>query len=74
VATVRSPHYPVQIVWGARDTALSWRHHGVQAQLAAGLNDAIVLPGKHFRQEDFAHEIAGAVQRLTDRRSSRSRP
>jgi hypothetical protein len=44
VATVRSPHYPVQIVWGARDTALSWRHHGVQAQLAAGLNDAILLP------------------------------
>jgi haloalkane dehalogenase len=69
VAAVRSPDYPVQILWGARDRALSWRHHGVQAQLAAGLDDAILLPGKHFLQEDFAHEIAGAIHRLTERRS-----
>ena len=67
VAAVRNPDYPVQIVWGARDTALSWRRYGVQAQLAAGLDDALLLPGKHFLQEDCADEIAAAVHRLTQR-------
>lgn len=67
VAAVRNPCYPVQIVWGARDTALSWRRYGVQAQLAAGLDDALLLPGKHFLQEDCAEEIAAAVHRLAVR-------
>jgi pimeloyl-ACP methyl ester carboxylesterase len=67
VAAVRNPAYPVQIVWGARDPALSWRHYGVQAQLAAGLEDATQLPGKHFLQEDCPEQIAGAVQRLAVR-------
>ncbi len=67
VAAVRNPAYPVQIVWGAHDTALSWRRYGVQAQLAAGLDDALLLPGKHFLQEDCAEEIAGAVHRLATR-------
>ena len=67
VAAVRNPAYPVQIVWGARDRALSWRRYGIQAQLAAGLDDALLLPGKHFLQEDCAKEIAAAVHRLTER-------
>lgn len=67
VAAVRSHAYPVQIVWGARDRALSWRRYGVQAQLAAGLDDALLLPGKHFLQEDCPQEIAAAVHRLTER-------
>jgi pimeloyl-ACP methyl ester carboxylesterase len=61
LAAVRNPAYPVQIVWGARDPALSWRRYGVQAQLAAGLDDAILLPGKHFLQEEYAEEIAAAI-------------
>jgi haloalkane dehalogenase len=69
VAAVRNPAYPVQIVWGQRDTALSWRHHGVQAQLAAGLDDAILLPGNRFLQEDFAEDIACAVNRLIGQRN-----
>ena len=69
VAAVRNPAYPVQIVWGQRDTALSWRHHGVQAQLAASLDDAILLPGKHFLQEDFAEDIACAINRLIGQRN-----
>jgi haloalkane dehalogenase len=68
LAAVRNPDYPVQIVWGQRDTALRWRRHGVQAQLAAGLDDAILLPGKHFLQEDFAEDIACAVNRLIGQR------
>lgn len=67
VAVVRNPAYPVQIVWGARDRALNWLPYGVQAQLAAGLDDALLLPGKHFLQEDCPEEIAAAVHRLTER-------
>jgi hypothetical protein len=43
---------------------LSWRHHGVQAQLAAGLGNPMLLPGKHFLQEDHPADIAEAVLRL----------
>ncbi|MCW2590393.1 MAG: haloalkane dehalogenase [Mycobacterium sp.] len=57
MATVRSPHYPEQIVWGARDAALSWRYHGVQAQLAAGVERRNLaarqaLPARRFCSRD----------------------
>ncbi|MCV7348720.1 alpha/beta fold hydrolase [Mycobacterium parmense] len=64
---VTRPPYPVQIVWGARDTMLPWRRYGVQAQHATGVRDPILLPGKHFLQEDFPAEIADAVHRLSTR-------
>jgi pimeloyl-ACP methyl ester carboxylesterase len=62
---VRDTPYPVQIVWGARDTMLSWRRYGVQAQRAAGVAEPIMLPAKHFLQEDYPGEIAAAVHRIT---------
>lgn len=65
-AVHRTP-YPVQIVWGARDTMLPWRRHGVQAQRAAELQDPILLPAKHFLQEDCPGEIAAAIHRLATR-------
>ncbi|OBG24221.1 alpha/beta fold hydrolase [Mycobacterium sp. 852002-51057_SCH5723018] len=61
---VRDTPYPVQIVWGARDTMLPWRRYGVQAQRAAGVRDPIILPAKHFLQEDHPEEIAAAVRRI----------
>jgi haloalkane dehalogenase len=64
LSAVRDTPYPVQIVWGARDPGLTWRRYGVQAQMAAGLDDAILLPGKHFVQEDCPEEVADAVHRL----------
>ena len=64
LAALRSKPYPAQVVWGALDRMLTWRRYGVQAQLAAGLDDAILLPGKHFVQEDCPDEIAEAVHRL----------
>jgi haloalkane dehalogenase len=64
LAALRSKQYPAQVVWGAFDRMLTWRRYGVQAQLAAGLDDAILLPGKHFLQEDCPEEIADAVTRL----------
>jgi pimeloyl-ACP methyl ester carboxylesterase len=64
LAALRGKPYPAQVVWGVRDPALPWRRYGVQAQLAAGLDDAILLPGKHFVQEDCPEEIADAVYQL----------
>jgi haloalkane dehalogenase len=69
LAAVRNSAYPVQIVWGARDTMLSWRSYGTQALLAAGLDDAVLLPAKHFVPEDHPEEIASAVHRLVTRAS-----
>jgi haloalkane dehalogenase len=64
LAALRTRPYPAQVVWGVRDRMLTWRRYGVQAQLAAGLDDAILLPGKHFVQEDCPEEIADAVLQL----------
>jgi haloalkane dehalogenase len=73
LATVRDTPYPVQVVWGVRDPALTWRRYGVQAQLAAGLDHAVLLSGKHFLQEDCPQEIADAVHRLVTQ-TSRATP
>ncbi len=64
LSAVRNVPYPVQIVWGNRDPALPWQRYGVQAQLAADVETPILLPGKHFLQEDFAPQIAQAVARI----------
>lgn len=64
LSAVRDTPYPVQVVWGVRDRALTWLRYGVQTQMAAGLDDAILLPGKHFLQEDCPEQIAEAVHRL----------
>lgn len=71
LAAVHGVPYPVQIVWGVRDRMLSWRHHGVQAQLATGTSDVTLLPGKHFVQEDFPDEIAAAVHQFVDKHRRR---
>jgi haloalkane dehalogenase len=64
LAALRNKPYPAQVVWGVRDRMLTWRRYGVQAQLAAGLDNAVLLPGKHFVQEDCPEEIADAVRQL----------
>ncbi|MFC5333141.1 alpha/beta fold hydrolase [Mycobacterium branderi] len=68
-AALRNVAYPIQIVWGMRDRMLSWRRHGVQAQLATGTTQVTLLPAKHFLQEDCPEEIAAAVQRFVEQRA-----
>jgi haloalkane dehalogenase len=63
LSTVRNPAYPAQIGLGAHDPALSWRRYGVQAQLAVSVGDPILLPGKHFLQEDYPAKIVEAIDR-----------
>jgi haloalkane dehalogenase len=60
VGTLRDVPYPVQIVWGAEDPALTM-DHAEQARRAAGLDEIHELPAKHFLQEDQAPAIADRV-------------
>jgi pimeloyl-ACP methyl ester carboxylesterase len=55
--------YPAQVVWGERDPALgAERREAVQRAL--GVDEPLLLPAKHFLQEDQAPAIARAVAAL----------
>ena len=64
VGAVRDVPYPVQIVWGADDPALTLEKRGEEARLAAGLDEIHTLPAKHFLQEDQAPAVAERVAAL----------
>ncbi len=66
-SVVGSDDYPVQVVWGAQDPALSLATHGETARRAAGVETVHALPGKHFLQEDNAPAIAELVAELARR-------
>jgi hypothetical protein len=52
--------YPVQVVWGDRDPALP-RKRRIGAQEILGVDSPILLPAKHFLQEDRAEPLTDAV-------------
>jgi haloalkane dehalogenase len=55
--------YPAQVVWGERDPALGAnRREAVQRALR--VEQPLLLPAKHFLQEDQAPAVAAAVARL----------
>lgn len=55
--------YPAQVVWGERDRMLGeGRRDAVQRALA--VEDAKLLPARHFLQEDRAAEVAAAIASL----------
>jgi haloalkane dehalogenase len=60
---LRSRNYPAQVVWGQRDRMLGDdRRRAVQDALAVA--NPLLLPARHFLQEDQAHAISTAVARL----------
>ncbi|MBA2428677.1 MAG: alpha/beta fold hydrolase [Thermoleophilaceae bacterium] len=63
-SAVRDVPYPVQIVWGAEDPALTVDEHGESVRRAAALEEIHRLPSKHFLQEDQAPAIAERVAAL----------
>jgi haloalkane dehalogenase len=67
VGALRDVPYPVQVVWGAKDPALTLERHGEEARLAAGLDRIHQLPAKHFLQEDQAPALAERVAAITRR-------
>ena len=64
VGTLRDVPYPVQVVWGADDPALSLERHGEAARRAAGLDRIHSVPAKHFLQEDQAPAVAERVAEI----------
>ena len=54
---------PARLVWGERDKALDLRQMA-ECQRLLGLDDAILLPGKHFLQEDLPSEVGQAIADL----------
>jgi pimeloyl-ACP methyl ester carboxylesterase len=55
--------YPARIVWGERDPALGPEQLEI-AQRVLGVADAVLVPAKHFLQEDQAPAIAYAIADL----------
>jgi pimeloyl-ACP methyl ester carboxylesterase len=55
--------YPARIVWGQRDPALGPEQLQI-AQRVLGVDDPVLVPAKHFLQEDQAPEIAYSVADL----------
>ncbi len=55
--------FPVRAVWGEKDPALG-KDRLEAAKAIAGLDDAILLPAKHFLQEDHAEEVGQAIADL----------
>ena len=53
--------FPIQIIWGDRDPALTLAKHGRALARVAGVPDIIRVPGKHFIPEDHAPTIAEKV-------------
>jgi haloalkane dehalogenase len=58
--------FPAQIVWGAEDPALGEKRR-LAVQRVLGIEDPILLPAKHFLQEDQAAAIAAAIVALAKR-------
>lgn len=65
-STVRDVDYPVRILWGKLDPALSLSEYGEAAREAAGVDDVHTVPAKHFLQEDQAPAIADHVVELAE--------
>jgi haloalkane dehalogenase len=58
---VRSPSYPVQVIWAVQDPAMPIATYGEKARAAAALSAIDRIPGKHFPQEDQAPAIAARI-------------
>lgn len=58
-------HWPAQVVWGERDPALGDGEREFALELL-GLDHAVMLPAKHFPQEDRAPQAAEAIAAQAD--------
>lgn len=52
--------YPARVVWGERDPAIKLDQMRAACEIA-GVDDPLLLPAKHFLQEDHAPEVAAAI-------------
>jgi pimeloyl-ACP methyl ester carboxylesterase len=52
--------YPAAVVWGENDPALGMKYCRIVCDVV-GVEDPVLVPAKHFLQEDQAPAIADAV-------------
>lgn len=67
VRTVREAPYPIQIVWGADDPALTLAHHGEEVRRAVGTDEMYTVEAKHFPQEDQAPALTDRIAAIAER-------
>ena len=60
---LRGHPYPAQVIWGSEDKMLGEARRAAVLR-ALGVEDATILPAKHFLQEDQSVAIADAIARL----------
>jgi len=58
-------HWPAQVLWGERDPAIGKREREFALEVL-GLDRAILLPAKHFPQEDHAPAVVDAIAAHAD--------
>jgi len=64
VSTLQEVPYPVQVLWGRDDPALTLKGVGESVRRAVGLEGIDTVPGRHFLQEEQAPAIAERVAAL----------
>lgn len=60
---VQQVPYPVQIIWGKDDPALTYERYGKEVQKVAGLTNVSLLSSRHLLQEEVYEEIAGLIDK-----------
>lgn len=57
ISSLTNLSVPKQIIWGINDKGLTLKEYGIPLQKKLNI-PLIPLPGSHFLQEDYAHEIS----------------
>ena len=63
-SAVQAPPYPMQLIWGEKDVALSFERYGEEIKKVAGLKTASLLPARHFLQEEVWMGIADKIDEI----------
>ncbi|MEM6377798.1 MAG: alpha/beta hydrolase [Bacteroidota bacterium] len=63
---IRALDVPKQVVWGAKDTALTLKHYGYPIRDVLEINRFFEVKGKHFLQEDCAEEIVEKIVEMNN--------
>ncbi|MDT0689773.1 alpha/beta hydrolase [Salegentibacter sp. F188] len=61
---VQGTPYPLQAIWGEEDPGLTYERYGKEIQKFADLKEMILLPSKHFLQEEIWEQIATKIDEL----------
>ncbi|MCM4160266.1 alpha/beta hydrolase [Antarcticibacterium flavum] len=72
IKAVKDTPYPVQVIWGEDDPALSLKEYGEEIKKYADLKFFKTLPSKHFLQEEVWKELAAEIAAFAGSADTRS--